>query len=123
MKRQRNAGSSYFSRNACRPWGNAEVPSEGQAAPEDKVCGSVAVLPRLKKASASGEHDLGQLFTPEPQHGPEIRLMVSNSMSSMSWRRIQALLWAWINLDRHVHPCKLIPRKYAVYPKRRLDSC
>ena len=36
--------------------GNAEIPWEGQAA----VCGSVAVLARLKKAS--GEHDLGQLL-------------------------------------------------------------
>ena len=46
-----------------------------------------------------------------------------NPLNSMSWRRIQALLWAWIDLDHHTHPCKLIPRKYTFYAKCRLDSC
>ena len=92
-----------------RPWGKAEVPSEGQAAPEGQTVAPVAVSPRLKKAS--GEHDLGQVFTPEPQDRPEIRQIC------MSWRRIEALLWAWSDLDHHIHPCKLIPRKYAFYSK------
>ena len=77
-----------FSRNPCRPVEKkAEIPSEGQAAPEEWAEGKslwlcCSISPAEKGIRSSGELDLGQLLitasylTPEPQDRPEIRQLV-----------------------------------------------